>query len=1267
MPVAFSQALRSWKSAPGLAALAAIAFAVGIGSVTAIYTVVRGVMLKPLPYAEGERFVALYGGTLNAPDGRASHSMPDLIEYQQRSRSFDVFGWFRPGSFIMTMGGQTQHVLGASVTTSLAHNLGVQPRIGRWFEDDQGAVISSALWGRLGSDPAILGKPLTLDGRTFTVTGVMPPGFRLPVSGPGVERLRNDIWIGLDPRSQDPSRLQGFYFSYARLGPGVSIEQAREEVARVASEIAALSPTPRPSYTARLDDLRESVIQTIRPTLLLLAGAAGLVLLITCADVAGLLLARAVARARETALHVALGAARRQLAFHYFVEGLIISLIGAAAGVLLSIALVRVVVSMAAEHIPRADEISVDWTVLLFSLGAACLASMLAAFAPLWQALRTAPAEVLNDGIRASAGIRSRRLSESLVVGEIALAFTLLVIGVILIVHLWRLGGVNPGFDTQQLLTFSLATAEKTDIPAESRSALRDRWTNALEAIPGVASAGFANQLPIDGCCLTTTIYPEGHSSPELDGQRTAFMAVSPGFFRTMRIPLRTGRFLDDRDMNPPEDAVTAIMLNEAAVTSYWGGRNPVGTFARLTAPDGHRAMVVGVLGNVRNDGLTKPTVPEVYFAHTISTLNPLHFVVRSTLPPETLIPEVRRALQAVDPRQPIYEVATMEQIVSGSLSFERLGSFMVGFFALAALLMATLGIYGVVSYAVRRGTVEIGTRMALGALGKDLMVMIVGRGLRMAAFGALLGAVIVAGAAWMLIRVFEIRDFGVLPFVASTAIVAFVSTGASFFPAWRATRLSPMVAIRNDPALSRHSRREGLRQLFSELSRAVSLTDNDRTSPTADLLTEFVAAARSATSFSDAFTRALATLCERLGSSSALLLERDGNEHRPIAAFPEDAVRASLPAEGFLVRRLTSYSYPLPIQPSDLEGWRRWASDMHAEPEAEIETLQRMGVRIAVALHGKGEIAGLLLLGAPVGREGYSEAEREALRRCGEQLTLMLENARLTARVVEQEKLRRDLALAAEVQRRLLPEAPPACAAAQLSALSVPARSIGGDYYDFLDLGDQRIGIALADIAGKGIAAALIMAVVQASLRIIVSDGVSDGVDEASDETAKRRASLPELAARMNDLLHRSTQAKSYATFFYAQLDERSGQLRYVNAGHNPPYLIRSMDARDTTPDIQELSVGGTVLGLFPEMDYQEGTVHLRSGDVLVAFTDGVTEALNAREEEFGEERLKALLREVLHLQAPEISARIADALRGWITDTAQYDDLTFIVLKVT
>jgi sigma-B regulation protein RsbU (phosphoserine phosphatase) len=254
----------------------------------------------------------------------------------------------------------------------------------------------------------------------------------------------------------------------------------------------------------------------------------------------------------------------------------------------------------------------------------------------------------------------------------------------------------------------------------------------------------------------------------------------------------------------------------------------------------------------------------------------------------------------------------------------------------------------------------------------------------------------------------------------------------------------------------------------------------------------------------------------------------------------------------------------------------------------------------------------------------------------------------------VEQEKVRRDLALASEVQRRLLPDRPPDFDFAAISAFSVPARSVGGDYYDFLDLGDRRIGIALADVAGKGVAAALIMAVVQASLRIVVAEG-----------TADKETSLPALAAKINEYLHRSTLAKSYATFFYAQLDETTRQLRYVNAGHNPPYLARRT-GDNAGIEIRELNVGGMVLGLFPEIGYEEAAVELQRGDVLLAFTDGVTEALNAAEEEFGEARLKDVIRGTLHLPAAEISAQLSEALRLWIRDTAQYDDLTFVVIKV-
>jgi serine phosphatase RsbU (regulator of sigma subunit) len=726
---------------------------------------------------------------------------------------------------------------------------------------------------------------------------------------------------------------------------------------------------------------------------------------------------------------------------------------------------------------------------------------------------------------------------------------------------------------------------------------------------------------------------------------------VSPGYFRTMQIPLRSGRLLDTRDTG--EDPVP-VVVNESAARSNWPGENVVGAYGHIGTPDGGRVQVVGVVADIRNAELGKPTVPAVYLLSAVLPLQPFHVMVRSTLAPQTLVPEIRRVIRSIDPAQPIDRIQTMTNVVRQSVSLPRVGSFMTGFFALAALLMATLGVYGVMSYGVRQATVEIGTRIALGAVGRDLLKEIVGDGLRMAAYGAVIGGVAVAGAAWLIVRLFDIERVGVLPFLASTAILGFVAAGASFFPAWRATTVPPMAAIRNEAGPRWHLTRKSFHDAIASVSRAIAVTDAPR-EPAHDVVAEFVAAARGAASYSDAFDRALATLRDRIGATSIRLLEKKGNEYVQVAATKSEAsvddsadAGVPIPADGYLVRRLQWYSHALPFTEDEL-AWGSRANMVHA---VEFRQLAGAGIRIAVALRAKDDILGLLLLGKPVDREVYDATDRQVLRQCADQLTLMIENARLTARVVEQEKLRRDVALAAEVQRRLLPERPLEPGTAALAAMSLPARTVGGDYYDFLDLGDERIGIALADVAGKGVAAALIMAVVQATLRIVASE---------------KGTSLPQLAAKLNEFLHRSTRANSYATFFYAQLDERTRQLRYVNAGHNPPYLVRtSGDQTDSGTQIHELKAGGTVLGLFPDMAYEEATVDLRSGDVIVAFTDGVTEALNASDEEFGETRLKELLLRVMHLPAAEISTRIAEELRSWIRSTDQYDDLTFVVMKV-
>jgi len=1225
------QAWRSWRNDKAVAFLAAAAFAAGIGAATAIYSVVNAVMLKPLPYRDGNRFLAIFSAATNDPEHYGSLSFKDAQTYQERTRAFDAFGWFRFAGRNLTYNGEPRHVESVAVTPPLARQLGVEPMLGQWFHDETGVVISAALWRRLGSDSGIVGRALTLDGRSYTVTGVMPPHFKLPVAGISSAGVHTEVWIPLDPVRDEAGAA--LYVAYARRRPDVTLAFAEADVKRVAGELAAEDPVNHPGYTARVFDLRETVIKDIRQTLFLLFGAAALLFLIACANAAGLLLARSVARARETAVRVALGASRSQLAVHYLAETLPIALVGAAAGILLSATLTRGVVSMAADYLPRAEEVSIDVAVVSFAAGAAILASLISSLAPLWQALRTSPAEALGEGSRASAGARSRRVSQSLVIGEIALAFVLLAVSAILTTHLGALSRTPAGIDADHVLTFVASVPAPIADDSAKRIPFQRRLVEALQAIPGVDAVAFANQLPLDGCCFGTNVFPEGRPADLLAGQRTSLMAITPDYFRVMGIPLRRGRLLRETDVRD-DDAV--VVISQAAATRYWAGRDPIGTHGRFATPTGSRFEVVGIVADVRNDGLGNPPVPDIYILSALPNVDVMNFVVRSTRPAAVLLPEIRRAVQNVDPELPIYQPASMHEIIQRSMTLARAASVLTAFFALAALLLATLGIYGVVSYFVRQRRVEIGTRMALGATTNRVLSLIVGAGLAMAVLGVVVGAVLGLGAVLFLVRAFEIGKVGAVPFISSTAIVAGVALAASAVPAWRASILSPMVAIRDQP----ESVWQAARQRVERAVRHLSGDDEHPVVPLGALISEFADLTRRSGSVRAAANASLALLQERTRASSIMLLEPADGEYR--------STTCSIPARGVLLTLLRHYPRPLPLPQAHFITWLRWARESRPEHVAEIESLAASGVRMVVPLRAKNDVVGLLLLGPPTGHEQYTSAEREVLSNSGEVFALMLENARLTDRAVEGEKVRRDLAMAAEVQRRLLPPQAPRSGAATFAAFTLPARTIGGDYYDFLDLGKEDVGIAVADVSGKGISAALVMSVVQASLRVI---------------TSQRNLSLSQLAGQMNGFLFQSTGANRYATFFYAQLENVGRRLRYVNAGHNPPYLVRCANG---AAEIVELSVGGTVLGLFAETDFQEATLDLRPGDLMVAFTDGVTEALNPAGDEFGEERLKELLRNTIGAPASEISKTLSETMRQWIGHAEQHDDLTFVIVAM-
>jgi putative ABC transport system permease protein len=1241
------RAWQSWKNSKPVAVVVVLALTIGIGSATAVYTVVNALLLTPVPFAHGERFVSVLGASFDDPNGMSSVTLKDALEYQRRTHSFDLFGWFVFADYNLTSPGQPQHINGVEVTPALVNGLGVNPRLGRWFQNpaELSAVLSYPLWMRLGGDAAILGKPLTLNGRVYTVSGVMPPGFNLPLSGVYTEG-QMDIWLPLDPLAGE-THDRGNTFCYARLRPGVSLAAASADVKRVAAEIARREPASHPAYSARVDNLHWIITKDIRPILLLLLAAAELLLLITCANVGGLLVARSVARARETAVRIALGAGLRQLAAQYFAEALLVALLGAAGGLLLSFALIRALAAFAGQQSARIANLSMDWRVPVFAVATAVLAGALAAIAPLWQSARMLPNEVLSEGVRSTAGARSRRLSRSLVVGEIALALVLLSLSTVLLSELYRLMRVSPGFVPDHLLTFQLTVVRDTIPGKPGRVAYQDRLVRALTAIPGTAGVGFTNEIPLDGCCMITAIYPEGSAANPQAPDHANFLAVSPGYFSAMRIPLRRGRFLDERDTG---EQPLATLIDETAARRYWPNRDPVGLIGHFGDPHGDPFRVVGIVADVRNNGLDNPTVPEIYLPAAVVDVNPMKFVVRSPLPAKTLVPQVLRAIHNVNPVQPIHGVQTMDAIVQGSLALKRAASYVMTFFALAALLMAIIGAYGVVAYSVRQRTVEIGTRMALGALPRDLIRLVVGSGMKMAGWGIAIGGVAAIAATWALVRNFEIQvgnggagrlqNPGVLPFLISAAVVAAVAMASSWFPAWWATRLSPMVAIRDEP---------GARRARTSSPPPSEVRANAELAADNTLVTELVEASRRAGSYGDALLSALDAVRAAVQAESAMLLESAaGGTFRTTAAVPHSDRPCSIPAGGLLLSRLQSYGAPLPITGEDLDTWHHWAVEFAPSRLAEIESLSKAGAALVASLRTSRDIIGLLLLGRPVKGGEYSRADKRLLHRCADHFALMLENARLTDRVLEQEKLRRDLALAAEVQRRLLARQSLDNAAISLAAYSIPARSVGGDYFDLLELGDDRTGIALADVAGKGIPAALIMSVVQATLRVL---------------SAEPAISLSDLVGKMNHFLYRSTGSSSYATFFYAQFDQRDRRLRYVNAGHNPPYVLR---ANSASPAMEELTVGGTVIGMFPQARYEEGAVDLRSGDVLMIFTDGVPEAQNPREEEFGEERLQTLFREVLPLPIDQMISRISQQLHDWIQDAAQYDDLTFVLMKV-
>jgi putative ABC transport system permease protein len=1242
------QAGRALGRGPGFAALAVVVMGLGIGANTAVFSVVNAVLLKPLPYADADRIVALYSdyglGSLDQV------TIADYRDWRQLSTSFDAMATYRFLDVPATPGATAEYARTAIVDVDFFRVFGVEPVIGRGFTRDdiaagnRVALISYGYWqSRFGGDPAVLTRPVRVNSTDWSIVGVLPAGFGFPA--------QRDMWLAELTRST--SRTGRNFMAVARLAPTLSLEEARTELKAVAARLEQQYPDSNKGRSVAVFRLQDQLVRDVRLTLYLLWGVAGVVLLIACANTATLLLGKATARTTELALRAALGATRLRIVRQLMAESLLLALAGGAFGMLLAYLGGDALAALAPFDVVRNAGADIDESVLFFTLGVTVVASLVFGIVPALHTSKVEVSEVLKqEGSRAVTAGRAIRTRGALVAVEIGLAVVLLTCAGLLIRTLIALNDVNLGFEPRNVLVMRATGVGSQEETNEFFSEVLSR----IAALPGVVAAGATSIPPGDLSYAGSGSYFIDRE-PEVRDRRkesqSFFTVVAPSTFAALGVPIKIGRDFTDRDTT---DAPLVAIVNEELVRRSLPDVNPIGRTIFCNFDRAGAMTIVGVVGDVRQVDPARAPDPECFMPYRQHTYNgrTLHVVIRTMREPTSLVDTVRGVARAASADVPV-SFTTMEATVAGRVETPKFRALLFGFVAALAVCLAVIGVYGVMAYSVEHRTEEIGLRMALGATESSVLRLVVGQAFGLAAVGLALGLAGSAAAARLLATVlFEVQPIDLPVYLAVAGLVSVVAATAGYLPARRAASVSPMVALRGERASLLRDVGERLRTAVQDLKHVVS-RGSDTELWSATLFTEFAAAARQTDSVTGALRAALTTLCERLGADSAMLLESIGDRHyrSRVAVGALESTQCDVPAEGFLISRLAAFHGPLTFTEEELLTLIEWTAANRPQRVDEVRALATARVRVAVALRTHDDIVGVLLLGPrDADRLRYDASQHRALLTCADQFGLMLENARLTDRVLEQETLRRDLSLAAEVQRRLLPSACPSGGMADFAAVSIPARSIGGDYYDFIHLDGNRIGIALADVSGKGIAAALIMSVVQTSLRMIAAD---------------RSVSLSQLAGRMNEFLYGSTPGNRYATFFYAVLDGGRRALHYVNAGHNPPYLIRATRAdRVETHEIQELSAGGPVIGLLPEADYHASVVDMCAGDTLLAFTDGVTEAHNPDNEEFGDERLKTLFRETAHLGAEEISMRLTASLTAWIRDAPQYDDLTLVVMKV-
>ncbi|MCI0404243.1 MAG: ABC transporter permease [Acidobacteria bacterium] len=795
--------VRQLARSPGFTAIAVLTLALGIGANTAIFSVVNAVLLRPLPHPEPERLTMVWLDNRDEGWPEDLTSYPTYLDWRSQNRSFEDMAAFTPSEASLSGDGEPERVRSAVVSANYFSVLRVQPARGRIFRPEEevpGAgrvvVLSAGLWQRrFAGSPDIVGQPVNLGGNPFTVIGVLPPGFEAPA--------RTELWLPFSILPQQRLEARGSLWLYVvgRLKPDVPLAEAQAEMTAIARRLEQQYPDTMTNLGVNLVPLHTEVVGKVRPALLTILGAVVFVLLIACANVANLQLARTAARQRELAVRAAVGAGRSRLVRQLLTESLLLAMLGGVLGLLLALWGVETLRGVLPANVPRVEEISVDAGVLVFLLGATLATTLLFGLVPALRTTRLELNDSLKEGGRSATDGSHSRLRSALVVGEVALALLLLLGAGLMLRSFQNLLAVNPGFRTGNVLTFDLNTSpSKYPEPAQV-SQFYEQLFGRLKGLPGVEGVGAASDVPLSG-----SIWPnaagftlEGIArSPEDLRLSVNISVVATDYFRTLGVPLVRGRFLGPEDS--PESS-PVLLINEAMARRYWPNQDPIGKRMKYGGgvdPTEPWRTIVGVVADVRDSELDRETRIASYLPHSQVPRRAMTLVLRSSSDPMRMAPWVREQVWSLDSTMPVANLSTMEARLERSVAQRRFNLLLLGLFGVLALTIASIGIYGVIGYSVSQRRHEIGVRMALGAQRRDIFRHVVGQGIGL----ALLGIGIGLAGAFALTRfitglLFRIEPTDPATLVVVSALLAGVAFLACFMPARRAARVDPMVALR--------------------------------------------------------------------------------------------------------------------------------------------------------------------------------------------------------------------------------------------------------------------------------------------------------------------------------------------------------------------------------------------------------------------------------------------------------------------------------------